>query len=269
MEDYTPEQQATLEAEALARVEAVENDILEASGEKEPDLTNYQDPTTPKTEEAILGKFKSQEDLIKAYQELEKKLGGGESNKDTPQEEQKVEPQDTPVDDTTVNPNDLTEFIDDYSKNGKLSDESYAKLKEMGISKQIADAYIAGQKALVDTTVAKAYESIGGKENYDAMIEWAKENLTESQKSGFNKQLATGDNEVMAMAIDSLYQRYSQANRTPNRVKGDSIAPQATNVYENRLEYMKATGNRLYGSDAKYTAMVDQKYLRSVALGNI
>lgn len=267
MEDYTPEQQASMEAEAISRIEQSEQVAREQSGEVEPNLDNYKEQTTT---EPILGKFKSQDDLIKAYQELEKRFS-------TPQQEtqpthtEEVAKEEVPTveDDTTVNPNDLSEFITDYASNGKLSEASYSKLKEMGISKQIADAYIQGQKALLDTTIAKTYESVGGKENYDGMINWAKETLNDSQKAAFNKALATGDADVMSFAIDGLYSKYSQANRTPTRIKGEAIAPTATNVYENRIEYMKATGNRLYGSDAKYTANVDQKYLRSLNAGTL
>lgn len=266
--DYTPDQQAQMEAEAIARVESAAKEALEATGDVDVDLEGYVDPTdTP-----ILGKFKTQDDLIKAYQELEKKLGQPKADstptvvEDTPKEDT---PPDTPKDDETVTPDDLTEFIEDYSTNGKLSEESYKKLKAMGISKQVADSYIAGQKALVDSTVAKTYESVGGKETYDAMISWAKENLTEAQKQGFNKQLATGDADVMAMAIDGLFSKYREANKQPIRIKGDAVAPQATNVYNDRTEHLKATSNRLYGNDVKYTAMVDRKYLASLQAGTI
>lgn len=264
--DYTPDQQAQMEAEAIARVDRATQDALEATGEVEPNLENYSDPTaTP-----ILGKFKTQDDLVKAYQELEKKLG---SNNTPPQEDVKVKedtpPVEDPKDDETLNPNDLTEFIDDYSANGKLSEASYKKLKDMGISKQMADSYIAGQKALVDSTVAKSYESVGGKENYDAMINWAKESLTDAQKQGFNKQLATGDADVMAMAIEGLFTKYREATKQPVRIKGEAVAPQSNNIFQDRNEHLKATSNRLYGNDVKYTAMVDRKYLASLQAGTL
>jgi len=82
-----PQEQVTVESDILseAQLEATVNDT--PVQEPEPVL-----PSEEQTEELIGGKFKSQEDLLQAYKELEKKLG-------TPTTDEEEAPTEEPTDD--------------------------------------------------------------------------------------------------------------------------------------------------------------------------
>ena len=90
----------------------------------------------------ILGKFESQEALVKAYQELETKLGSSNNEEKTQTDNSS---------DEIVNEDgsfDISKYSEEFAQNGQLSESSYQELKEVGFDKQIVDAYIQGQAAI-------------------------------------------------------------------------------------------------------------------------
>ena len=87
-------------------------------------------------------KFASAEELAKAYGELEKKMSA-------PKEEQPVES----VEEAPEEVQQLDKYYDEYIENNEFSDKSYEELERMGLSRDLVDGYIAGQKALADNDV--------------------------------------------------------------------------------------------------------------------
>ena len=57
-------------------------------------------------------------------------------------------------------------------------------------------------------TTQKAYTVVGGKENYDNMLAWGRENMDDTQKAAFDKDV-TGA--MSAYAIKGLYGEYQEA----------------------------------------------------------
>ena len=83
-------------------------------------------------------KFKSPEDLANAYNNLETRLGtpdDDESEEDLPPTEKKSE--DEPSQNDTI-----TSASMEFFESGGLSDNTYAKLQEVGLSKELVDSYI-------------------------------------------------------------------------------------------------------------------------------
>lgn len=81
--------------------------------------------------------------------------------------------------------------------------------------------------------ISKAYDIVGGKSEYQAMIEWGKTNLNEAQRKDFDKALSSGMGEF---AIKGLYQEFKASNpqqQSYRRIEGDSsgnvgVRPYAT-----------------------------------------
>lgn len=69
----------------------------------------------------------------------------------------------------------------EYIKNGKLSDDNYAKLKQAGYPKKVVNAMIESQvtifKTQVDQANAKAIEVAGGEKQHQVLREWAAANM--------------------------------------------------------------------------------------------
>ena len=47
-------------------------------------------------------------------------------------------------------------------------------MEQKGIPRNVVDQYIEGQKALVTNVQNQVYNSVGGKEQYAEMVNWAK-----------------------------------------------------------------------------------------------
>ena len=85
--------------------------------------------------EKILGKFDTQEDLIKSYQELEKK------NSQSKTEDKGLEIEAKAEEAVAQAGLDMTALQSEYDTNGELSKDSIDKLTSVGIDKNIIDAY--------------------------------------------------------------------------------------------------------------------------------
>lgn len=158
---------------------------------------------------------------------------------------------------------DLTPFSDEYAATGKISDESYAKLAEKGITRATADTYVAGLKAQVNARLNSLAEAVGGVDNYNALIKWGAGSLSEAEKAEAVKVLSSGGIEGAQTYLQGLNAKYVKANgKTPgkNSAGGGSPAP---DVFANRQEQAAAMRDPKYRSDAKYRREVEAKSLRS------
>lgn len=256
MEDTLTPEQTAIEAEALARLEGATADTLEG----------FNPDGTPK-EELLLGKFKSQEDLVNAYKELEKKLGQPKPS-ETPTADSK--PTDTPPVEAEgkLSAKDFTDFSTEFNTNGGLSEETYKSLEAKGLSKEIVDDYIKGKQSLAESKAKQLLEYVGGTEAYNSMVEWARSNYNEQQAKAFDEAIYSGDESRVQEQVDLLSFRMSKG--TVNRIEGearDSFG--GLKAFESKAEWQKYTANKLYGKDAKYTNMVDNRYLASLSANTI
>jgi hypothetical protein len=199
----------------------------------------------------ILGKFKTQDDLVRAYQELEKKLGtpaaaaapadpakpadtaGATKPALTITPEQKAA--ETAVQSAGL---DFAALNTEFAEKGALSPESYAAMEQRGITKAVVDSYIAGQQALNAQYEAKAFTEAGGQEQFSQMSQWAAKNLPAAEIAAFNDAVDSGDEAKMRFAVSGLKARFTAAlGSTPNLVQGGNTS--AVQGYQS-LAQMKA-----------------------------
>lgn len=267
------EQQQQVEQEALDRYNKSQQDIQEkTSGTSDELPEGFNADGTPivdePTNEPILGKFKSQEDLVKAYQELEKKLG---ADKNEPTKEPDTKTEETTVTNDEGVKVDVSKFNSEFLENGSLSEDSYKQLDKLGFSRGDVDRYIAGQQALMDTYKNKVYAVAGGEEQYVQLVDWAAANLDASVITDYNEAVGTGNLARTTQLLE--YMQLKAGTTVPNKV--NRITPTATNeggglkAFTDKGEWQKATANSLYGKDVKYTNMIDKRYLASKREGTI
>lgn len=247
-------EQQVVEQEAIERYRETQKSQEELANEV-PE--GYNPDGTPKEEAPILGKFKSQEDLVKAYQELEKKLG---QPKETPQPqtEQKQE-------EVVVSGVNVTKYNTELVETGSLSDASYKELEKVGFTRTDVDRYIAGQKALAEQFTSTIYNLAGGQEGYTSLVSWASDNMPEATIQEYNTALANGDTTKVSQLLEYMsFKKGNTAPSAPRRLEGQATADTGgIQPFQDKTEWYKATGNRLYGKDIKYTNMVDRRYLAS------
>lgn len=145
----------------------------------------------------------------------------------------------------------------EYATNGKLSDETYASLEAKGLPREQVDIYIAGRQAQADTYDNAVYAAAGGTAEYTALIEWAKNNLTDAEKVAFNEAVTSGKAAVASLAVEGLTARRNAKRGTPpqNLLNGNR---QATGVapFGSQAEVTEAMRNPKYKTDPAYREQV-------------
>jgi hypothetical protein len=229
-------------------------DSLDKVPESDLEITPKEPEADSERPEWLPEKFKSAEDMAKAYSELEKKLG----SKEEPEQEDTVDqPDDIPSE------IDFDRFNSEYNEAGQLSEESYADLEKQGLPRELVDDYIRGQEALKSAMTQTAYDSVGGEDQYKSMIAWAGENLSEAQVDAFNEQINSGDQAKMTLAIQGLNAQYRSAEGSePKLVQGDTATP-AGGVFNSSAELTQAMRDPRYKTDPAYRKMVADKLNRS------
>lgn len=234
------------------------------------------DTQSPDRPQWLPEKFKSPEDMAKAYSELEKKLGSPRQGSQQEQASEQPEQQENqPVDPKQQEQNQVvqnaweskfSDFSNEYSQKGQLSDDSYKKLNEMGYPREVVEAYIEGQKALAEKSVGGLLSEIGGPQSFEEMRSWAASNVPENELNAYNS-LLDGSAEQAAMAVKGMYARYQAAQgggRQPKLLAG-SQTQGSTAPFRSTAELTRAMSDPKYRSDHAYRKEVEQR----LAVSNI
>lgn len=198
-------------------------------------------------------KFKSPEDLAKAYSELEKRFS-------TPAEKPKTIPQAEAAPQGALN---FDEFSKEYSENGTLSEESIAKLSANGIPENVVRNYLDGLNAITEKQTQQIYSIAGGEEKYNSMLEWASESLEENEIEAFNSIMEQGNPAAMQMAVRGLQARFSQSSGSPAKlIQGDTIGPSG-GAFRSVAELTAAMKDPRYHKDPAYRRDVENRLKNS------
>lgn len=265
---------------------AVANPTLEEEAAK-LDAAALLPPKTDDRPEWFNEKFKTVEDQAKAYNELEKKLGA------KPKADDEVDPAvaaaaaaDAEADAaaaalipdsedvkaakalTTAAGLDFDALSASYAKNGKLDDAEYAALAKAGHPKALVDSFIKGQQALatadegrVEATRQSVFTTVGGEQNYAAMVEWAGENFTEAEITVFNNSVNGVDTNATMFAVKALKAQYEAAEgfepTTP--LRGNQTPGPSQAAYRSLAEMEKDMNDPRYQTDPAWRADVARK----------
>lgn len=208
-------------------------------------------------------KFKSPEDMAQAYSELEKKMGQG-TNEEQPAETTEDNEGDVQDDKPDDNENaDYNAAVVDASKeffenDGQLSEETYEKLAKAGLPKELVDSYAAGQQALLQSEEGEIKSVANGQ--FDAMAEWANDNLGQEEFDAFDDIVTTGTKEQAKFAVKSLYDRYTQANGSSPRLVQGAVTGGSTMPFKSMQELARAQSDPRYKTgDKAYHEEIDRR----------
>lgn len=192
--------------------------------------------------------------LAKSYTELEKKQSQPKQEEATPETAEEA------VESAGL---DLASLNKEYADNNKLADSSYEALEKAGINRATVDSYIAGQHALAQQAQASAFEITGGKDNYTAMTEFAKANLTPDALNSYNTAVNSPDKSTRDLAVRGLYAQYSAESGSGNNLvmgKGNEVSGTGYQSKEQMIADMKKPE---YLTDPAFRAQVESKVARS------
>jgi hypothetical protein len=198
--------------------------------------------------------FDTPEQLAEAYLASKKT---GEESQDSKQ------PQATP--DEAASVAKISKYSEEFFKTGSLSDKSYKELTELGYPKSVVDQFIAGQKAVLAAEESQVFASVGGKESYDSLIQWAGANLSKEEVDAYNQSVESGNMSQVMFAVKGLQARYANANKTEPKLLGGSgrTAPAA---FTSVAQVVAAMSDPKYKTDPAYRAEVERKIANSNVL---
>ena len=211
-------------------------------------------------------KFKSPEDMAKAYSELESKLGGAKPPADPAVPD--VDPAAATEADVekALAPSglNLQDFNQEFAKTGELSPESYDKLAKAGYDKALVDQFIEGQKARATQFESEVQSEVGGTDRYVEMVTWAKANLTSAEIDAYNTAVGSGKPENAKLAALGLNAKFTKAvGNEPGRTIGGTKADTSSGNFESTAQVTEAMKDPRYKNDPAYRAKVQAKLAAS------
>ena len=242
----------------------------EVHTEEEQDSLAVGEKLVTEQEGLLAGKYKSAEELEKAYKELESKLGQQET---VEKAEPESEPEPTSLSD---NANIITSASDEYYKNdGKLSPETLQKFQSMS-SQDLVNAYLEVTKSpdwqaqppsevadISDAQINQVKNAAGGDAAYQNMIQWAGTNLDPQSIQAFDQIINTGSLDAINFAVKGLKSQYDAANGVEGTMVQGKAAPNRGDVFRSQAELVAAMSDRRYDNDPAYRQDVIEKLDRS------
>jgi len=212
----------------------------------------------------LAGKFKDAEALEQAYIELQKKLG--ESDEDNSVSEVQESDDEVPVP-TEAQQAILSASEEYYANDGKLSDETIAKLSAMD-SAELLNAYMAAQgnqpSVEISAEDTSAIQDIaGGPKAYGDLMQWAGESLPENVIDGFDSLVDSGNPIAIQLAVRGLMAEYEAQNGMEGQMLSGKAAPGKQDVFRSQSEVVQAMSDPRYDRDPAYRQDVFDKLNRS------
>ena len=239
-----------------------------------------QEQEAAKEPELLLGKFKSQDDLAKAYQELEKKLGqASTTDPEAPSPAQGYSPEQAievygegPVAALKEKGLDLAEVMFN-ADNGEDISEHYDDLAEtFGVTRQVVENYVskaqgsepAEAPGLTEADAAQLKAMVGGEDSFNKLSQWAANNMEKGELAKYNAVVDSGNKDAIEWALKALQARVAAPDSVvePKLYGGGEAA--AVTKFESQQQVLDAMnkrnerGQKLYEVDEAYREKVQQ-----------
>jgi len=216
----------------------------------------------------LAGKYKSAQELEKAYVELQKKLG---DDKETEEASAEDTAEDKPqLSDGASLINSASEEY--YANGNKLSDETMAKFSSMS-TQDLIKAYMEVQATqpqqsaptaeITQDQINQIKNSAGGEKAYANIVNWAKSNLPKSSIDAFDEVVSTGSVQAIQLAVAGLKTEYNNANGVEGRMVTGKTAPNNGDVFRSQAELVRAMNDPRYDNDPAYRQDIIEKLDRS------
>jgi len=262
------------EARALA-----EGERLVAAQEAAQEQT-YEDARKADQESSrYAGKYKSAEELEKAYLELQKKLGE-RSTEETSTETETEEPaaeatEGEAEEESSEEPSEVYQTLEsasqEYEEGGELSPDTLEKLAQLD-SKELVEQwvqYVNSSKgdpepgAMPQEDVDRIMGSVGGTDQYQAMVAWAGDALAPEEIAAYDAVVTSGDPNSVYWAVQGLRSKYVESNGYEGTQVSGNRAVRPEPGFRSQAELARAISDPRYREDPAYRMDVEQKLARS------
>lgn len=211
-------------------------------------------------EQMLAGKYKNAQELESAYLELQKKLGENNTTEESAEEsvEEQAEEEETP--DAS-----LLDRLWEESK-GEFSEET---LKELAEAKpgDLAKMYLEYRnemqsnepRQLTEQDVQGLKGVVGGEENYDNMVQWASQNMSEDEVTLYDEVMDSGNPAAAYFAVQALAYKYQDSIGVEGNLIQGKAPSNNQNVFRSQAELVQAMNDPRYERDAAYRTDVMRK----------
>jgi len=238
----------TLEEQALA-MDAV------ASDSNKSDLPSDSDGQADRPD-WLPEKFSSPEEMAKSYASLEAKMSAPETEEAPTTDEAQEALSDVGL--------DFDALSNEYYAEGGLSDAAYETLAKAGIPESIVNQYISATEQAQEASRAEVMDSVGGEEEYNSMLDWASDNLSDAEIDSFNSAVASQDYNTINLAVKGLSaMRGNSTGMEPKRNLSGAVGGDAGGQYNSVQEMMADMNDPRYGKDSAFRSKVESKLSRS------
>lgn len=159
---------------------------------------------------------------------------------------------------------DFNELQNEYFSTGKISDETKAKLAEVGITEDVMNNFIEGMEAKAELERNEMAKCIGGREKFDEVLDWSRKNLSKEQLASID---TVRDKYIIEIILKHLKgEMENKEGITPDYTKGEGGKP-AVEVYRSQAEMFEAISNPKYQKDEAYRLDVQKKIAASREAG--
>ena len=237
---------------------------------EEQDSLQVGEQLSQQEEQVYAGKYKSAQELEKAYMELQSKLGEQEKGETEVAEK---EPEDKPT--LSEGATLITSASDEYYANGnQLSPETLQKFSSMS-SQDLIKAYMEVQQLpeyqqaqqtpveISESQVNQIKNAAGGEAAYSNIINWAKSNLEAEQINAFDDVVNTGSVQAINLAVAGLKAQYDNANGVEGRMVTGKAPTNSGDIFRSQQELVAAMNDPRYDRDPAYRQDVIEKLDRS------
>ena len=217
-------------------------------------------------QQLLAGKYQSAEELERGYLELQKRLSSPAEEEPQVEEAPEAEEEEEEVEVDA----DLFDAIMESYRTGEWDDnlvEEVGKMDPIDVANMFLAKQGEGQQTEVATEedVTQIQDSIGGIEEYQNMIQWASENLSEQEINLYDAAMDRGDPLTMFFAAQALNSRYQDAVGYDGEMLTGSAPRNTSNAFRSQAELIAAMSDPRYDKDPAYRQDIADK----LAVSNI
>jgi len=217
-------------------------------------------------QQLLAGKYQSAEELERGYLELQKRLSSPAEEEPQVEEAPEAEEEEEEVE---VD-GDLFDAIMESYRTGEWDDnlvEEVGKMDPIDVANMFLTKQGEAQQTAVATEedVTQIQDSIGGIDEYQNMIQWASENLSEQEINLYDAAMDRGDPLTMFFAAQALNSRYQDAVGYDGEMLTGSAPRNTGNAFRSQAELIAAMSDPRYDKDPAYRQDIADK----LAVSNI
>ena len=274
MADLMPE--ATMPVGYDPQFEGAEGLVAPGQEELARQLMNEPEPTADpqSAQELIGGKFQTQEDLLKAYQELERKQSQptdgsadpGQSNVYT--SDQAVQEYGEEIVNAVSGAGlDMADLMWKADNGQDISQHYDALAAAVGVPRNVVESYVtkaqaggaaAGGGAMTDADEAQIVSEVGGPEAFQQLSGWAKSNLDPVELAEYNAVVDSGNKDAVRWALKAMQAKASGGSPSEPRLIRGQAPVSEPRKFSSKSEVLEAMnkrdsrGRKLYEVDTAY-----------------